>query len=91
MRRKDGFIPKSKYYVKAFGLYIDAHDPNSCIARCVNDPLDSNLDNCKWKRIGNKLWIVPIPGVSIRKWDELCIAYDADYWYQLWPEWSLEI
>ena len=53
MRKKDGFIPKSKYYVNAFDLYIDAHDPNSCIARCVNDSLDSSLDNCQWKRKGS--------------------------------------
>ena len=65
MRKKDRFIPNSKYLVNAFDLYIDAHDPNSCIGRCVNDSLDSCLDNCQWKRIGKKLWVVPLPGVTI--------------------------
>ena len=75
----------------AYGLQIDAHDLKSCTGRYLNDSLKCSLDNCQWKRIGDKLWIVPLPGVTISKWDELLISYDAKYWYGLWSEWNYDL
>ena len=72
-------------------VQIDAHDLLSCTARFANDGLDSSLDNCQWKRIGDKLWQLPLSGVTISKWDELLVSYDAKYWYGLWSEWDYEL
>ena len=79
MKKRDRFIKNSKYYIDAYGLQIDAHYLLSCTARFANDGLDSNLDNCQWKRIGDKLWLVPLSGVTISQWDELLVSYDAKY------------
>ena len=64
---------------------VDAQDPFSCYGRYINEHFDESRVNCRivLLRRFRRLVVVAIPGILIRRGEELYTSYGLPYWRDL--------
>ncbi len=62
---------------------------SECVAKYANECLELDKDcNTYFKRVGRKMYLFAIKGIEIVPGDELFVAYESEYWFGKWHQWS---
>ena len=70
----------SEYVLEYHGIAIDARDAGTCTSRFINDALEREAWNCKFRLVGEEVWVFATR--KIEKWEELLLPYGWEYWWR---------